>query len=99
MIYKDITSELDISLFMQDGNMNPPRIKKIRNRYGMTQANFADLLGVVHVTYCTWERGIKRPSSPACSLLQIAEKYPEVFLAKRREIIENVMQFFGKKAQ
>jgi len=64
MIYKDITSELDISLFMQDGNMNPPRIKKIRNRYGMTQANFADLLGVVHVTYCTWERGIKRPSSP-----------------------------------
>jgi len=77
--------------------MTTSRIKGIRKRFGMTQVVFADLLGVVHITYCTWERGVKRPSSPACSLLQIAEKHPEVFLAKRREIIEGVMQFFGKK--
>ena len=97
MNYKDIAAELDFSLFLQDGSMTPARIKGIRKKFGMTQANFADLLGVVHITYCTWERGLKRPSSPACSLLQIAEKYPEVFLSKRKEIIEGVMKFFGKK--
>jgi len=94
---KDIAPGLDFSLFLQDGNMTPSRIKGIRKRFGMTQVVFADLLGVVHITYCTWERGVKRPSSPACALLQIAEKYPEVFLAKRREIIEGVLKFFGKK--
>ncbi len=77
--------------------MTPVNIKDIRKKFGMTQANFADLLGVVHITYGTRETLIKRPSSRACSLLQIAEKYPEVFLSKRKEIIESVMKFFGKK--
>ena len=99
MKHKDVESGLDFSLFLQDGNMSPSRIKEIRKRFGMTQVVFADLLGVVHITYCTWERGVKKPSSPACALLQIAEKHPEVFLVKRREIIKGVMKFFGKKGQ
>src|SRR4051812_28347910 len=86
----------DISLFIQNGGLPPSKIKAIRKKYGMTQAVFADLLGVIHVTYCSWELGIRNPSSPALALMKIADKYPEIFLSKKREIIESVMKYFGK---
>ena len=88
---------LNYDLFMMDGVMSPARIKKIRKKYGMLQAEFADLLGVIYATYVSWERGVRNPSSPSCALLQIAEKHPAIFLQSRKEIIQNVMQYFGKK--
>jgi len=88
------TDDFDISLFIQEKSLNPLKIKTIRKKYGMTQAAFADLLGVVYKTYCSWELGVRRPSSPGYALLQIAEKHPKVFLSKRKEIIEGVMKYF-----
>ena len=52
---------------------------------------------VVYATYVSWEKGARNPSSPSCALLQIAEKHPAIFLQSRKEIIQNVMQYFGKK--
>ncbi len=89
---------LDFDLLMIDGVMSPARIKKIRAKYGMRQAVFADLLGVIYATYSSWERGVRKPSSPSCALLQIAEKHPSIFLQSRNEIIKNIMQYFGKKS-
>jgi len=89
---------LDFNLLMINGGMKPTRIKKIRRKYGMRQADFADLLGVIYATYSSWERGVRKPSSPSCALLQIAEKYPAIFLQSRKEIIKNIMQYFGKKS-
>ena len=88
------TDNFDIRLFIQEKNLNPSRIKAIRKKYGMTQAAFADLLGVIYKTYCSWELGVRKPSSPGYALLQIAEQHPKVFLNKRKEIIEGVMKYF-----
>ncbi len=92
-----LSSELDLSLFMLNGSMTPMRIKKLRQKYGMTQVVFADILGVSYETYNSWERGVRKPSSPSCALLQIAEKHHAIFLENRRDIIEGVMKYFSKK--
>ena len=46
-------------------------IKKIRNRAGMTQAVFADYLGVSPKTVEAWELGRTHPTGPANRLLDI----------------------------
>lgn len=92
----NIRSDLGLELFMMDGLMSATRIKKIRKKYGMNQSDFADLLGVKYPTFCSWEKGVRNPSSPSCALLQIAEKHPAIFLQNRKEIIQNVMKYFGK---
>ena len=97
MTREALALDLNYGHFMIDGVMTPSRIKKIRKKYGMRQAAFADLLGVIYDTYSSWERGVRNPSSPSCALLQIAEKHPAIFLQSRKEIIQNVMQYFGKK--
>lgn len=93
----NMNNNLDYSLFMLKGVINKRKIKEIRKKYGMTQADFADLIEVPHSTYTSWERGVRNPSSPACSLLQIVDKYPSVFLESRREIIEGVMKYFSAR--
>jgi DNA-binding transcriptional regulator YiaG len=97
VVRAEVGVELDLSLLMLQGVMNPSRVKKIRKKYGMFQRDFADLIGVAYDTYSSWERGARNPSSPSCSLLQIAEKQPTVFLQNRREIIDSVMRYFKKK--
>lgn len=46
-------------------------IKRIRNRAGMTQAVFADYLGVSPKTIEAWELGRTHPTGPANRLLDI----------------------------
>lgn len=45
---------------------------------GLSQAEFAQLLGVSKRTLQEWEQGRKRPSGAAKMLLKIATKHPEV---------------------
>jgi DNA-binding transcriptional regulator YiaG len=98
MSKESLALELDYSLFMMNGVMDSNRIKRIRKTYGMRQVEFADLLGVIYTTYISWEKGVRNPSSPSCALLQIAEKHPAIFLQNRKEIVQNVMKYFGKKS-
>lgn len=90
-------SDFNLEFFMNCTAMSPGRIKKIRKKYGMRQADFADLLGVKYDTYSSWEKGVRNPSSPARTLLHISQKHPAIFLENRKQIIENVMQYFRKK--
>ncbi len=80
-------------------NLYPERlssdeIKSIRKSFGVTQTNFADLLGVKYNTYRSWEGGYKSPSSPALALLHIARKYPKVFIKSREELIKFVKSHY-----
>ena len=95
-INHSIPITLDFNLLMINGGMKPTRIKKIRTKYGMRQTEFANLLGVIYTTYSSWERGVRKPSSPSCALLQIAEKYPAIFLQNRKDIIKHIMLYFSK---
>lgn len=53
-------------------------IAKTRLRAGLTQAQFAELLGVSRRTLEQWEQGRRVPTGAAMTLLRIAERYPKV---------------------
>lgn len=57
-----------------------PQISKTRESIGLSQAEFAKLLGVSVRTLQEWEQGRRIPSGPARTLLRIANKNPKVLL-------------------
>jgi putative transcriptional regulator len=52
-----------------------------RNRVGMSQSDFARLLGVSVRTLQDWEQGRREPSGAAKTLLRIASQNPEAIRA------------------
>lgn len=53
------------------------QIKSIRNKSGMTQAVFANYIGVSKKTVEAWELGRTHPTGPACRLLDILDQGKE----------------------
>ena len=51
-----------------------------RKSLGLSQTEFAKLLGVSVRTLQDWEQGRKQPSGAAKMLLRVAEKYPKILL-------------------
>ena len=60
--------------------IHPPAIKKIRDGFGLTQEQFAALLGISVRTLRNWEQGRRVPEGPARVLLQVVAKHPEAVL-------------------
>ena len=56
----------------------PSAIARARLRAGLTQAQFAQLLGVSKRTLEQWEQGRRQPSGAAKTLVRVAELHPEV---------------------
>ncbi len=54
-----------------------PDVKKIRERYKLSQTEFAALLGISVKTLRNWEQGRRTPHGAARVLLQVADKHPE----------------------
>lgn len=61
-------------------HLAPPDIKRIRDGYGLTQEQFAAMLGISVSTLRNWEQGRRTPEGPAMVLLRVAEKHPEAVL-------------------
>lgn len=60
-------------------NVEPTsRIVRARLKSGLSQADFAAVLGVSKRTLEQWEQGRRKPSGAARTLLRIAELHPEV---------------------
>lgn len=53
-------------------------IVRVRLKAGLTQAQFAALLGVSRRTLEQWEQGRRAPSGAAKTLIRVAELHPEV---------------------
>ena len=81
---RDLASELLESLRqMKAGKtqvVSSPAIEA-RERTGLSQSQFAALLGVSVRTLQGWEQGRKQPSGAARTLLTIARKNPKALLA------------------
>jgi len=60
--------------------INVPDVAKTREKTGLSQARFAELLGVSVRTLQDWEQGRRMPSGAARTLLMIAAKNPQALL-------------------
>jgi putative transcriptional regulator len=56
------------------------QVARVRLKSGLSQADFAAVLGVSKRTLEQWEQGRREPSGAAKTLLRIAERHPEVLL-------------------
>ena len=54
-----------------------PNVKHIRERYQLSQSEFATLLGISVKTLQNWEQGRRTPRGAARILLQVAAKHPD----------------------
>jgi putative transcriptional regulator len=63
------------------GHYSPKAIRKLRHDLGMSQAVFAELLGVSRIWVQGWERGVRQPSALARRLLDTIRANPASWLA------------------
>jgi DNA-binding transcriptional regulator YiaG len=73
--------------------MTPDRIKAIRKSFNLTQISFSNFIMVGYETYRSWEEGRRFPSSPGYAILVIAEKFPEVFIKNRTDVIKELKKY------
>ena len=57
-----------------------PDIAKTRAKVGLSQSQFAQLMGVSIRTLQDWEQGRRRPSGAARTLLMVVDKNPQAVL-------------------
>ncbi|WP_244857007.1 helix-turn-helix domain-containing protein [Aromatoleum bremense] len=55
--------------------------RRVRKRLSLSQAQFAECIGVPLDTIRNWEQGKRRPTGAAKALLKVLDKAPEVALA------------------
>ncbi|WP_091924003.1 helix-turn-helix domain-containing protein [Burkholderia cepacia] len=58
--------------------VEPTEASVARTKSGLSQSEFADLLGVSVRTYQDWEQGRRKPTGAAKTLLRVAVRHPEV---------------------
>ncbi len=57
-----------------------PEVKAIRDKVGLSQSRFAEMVGVSKRTIENWEQGRRHPTGPARALLKILEADPQYAL-------------------
>ena len=57
-----------------------PDVKSVRARVGLSQSEFAQLIGVKVATLRNWEQHRRQPTGAAAALLMIVDKEPEAAL-------------------
>lgn len=79
---RDLGAELLESVHQmtaRKGRVVMPSVISARKKSGLSQTEFARLLGVSVRTLQDWEQGRHQPSGAAKALIAIAERKPEVF--------------------
>jgi putative transcriptional regulator len=59
----------------------PADVKAIRDELGMSQTEFALMIGVSVATLRNWEQGRRTPDGPALALLRVAASNPRAVAA------------------
>ena len=60
--------------------LKEPDVAAIRKEYGLSQDQFASLLGISVRTLQNWEQGRRTPHGPAKVLLRVAARHPKAIL-------------------
>jgi putative transcriptional regulator len=92
-LFEELLESVKQAKAIEKGQLTPARrfkfnpkndVVKVRGKLGLSQAEFAAVLGVSADTLQNWEQGRRFPTGPAKVLLRIARKHPEVLL----EVVE-----------
>ncbi len=65
-----------------------PAVTVARMKLGLSQADFANLLGVSVRTLQDWEQGRRQPSGAARTLITIAKQQPKVLKQVFKDLAE-----------
>jgi putative transcriptional regulator len=57
---------------------NGEDVAALRRFVGLTQARFAEAIGISVHTLRNWEQGRRQPEGPAIALLRIAARHPKI---------------------
>ena len=88
-LFEELLESVKQAKAIEKGELNPARtfkvnvrsdIVKVRGKLGLSQTQFAAILGISADTLQNWEQGRREPTGPAKVLLRIAAKHPEVLL-------------------
>lgn len=87
-IFEELVESVKEMKAIMRGEMEPARVTRyempdtagVRRELGMSQNDFATLLGISKRTLEGWEQGRRYPSGAARVLLLIAEHHPEVIV-------------------
>lgn len=59
-------------------SVEPNEVSQARQKSGLSQAQFAEALGISKRTLQEWEQGRRSPSGAAQTLIRIAKRHPQV---------------------
>ena len=86
--FESVSKGLEEALAFADGNMTAAKVHEVsvvdvdvaevRQRTGLSQAEFARSIGVAKGTLLNWEHGRRHPTGPAQALLALIAKKPSV---------------------
>lgn len=86
--YESVSKGLEEALAFADGNMTDAKVHEVsvvdvdvaevRQRTGLSQAEFARSIGVAKGTLLNWEHRRRHPTGPAQVLLALIAKKPSV---------------------
>jgi putative transcriptional regulator len=87
-LFKELLDSVKQGGAMMKGTIKPLRtftfpdseVRKIREKYGLSQDKFATLMGISVATLRNWEQGRRKPEGPARVLLRIAATHPNALL-------------------
>lgn len=87
-LFKKLTASLKEGGTISRGTKKPtrgttlqsPDAKAVREKLGLSQTQFASLIGISPRTLQNWEQGHRRLEGTACALLRIAESHPQAVL-------------------
>jgi putative transcriptional regulator len=66
-------------------NVQLPDVHRIRGRLGLSQSEFALMIGVSPRTVQNWEQKRRRPEGAAKALLLVAERHPKMVMEALHE--------------
>ncbi len=86
--FQELLQSIDQAKAIHQGRRKPSRVfhyepvkvKTIREKLGLTQAQFAAMLCVSLATLRNWEQGRTYPEGAAIALLRVAESKPKAVL-------------------